>query len=142
MLDRSSGTVLGSRDYLEEGAYLVARGVRALSLVGHCPTDQVTLLSAWTALSAFASDEAMPFVHDRGDGTADCGYAAAPWVIALYRWVVQQMDDPVGRQNSHRVIGLLLGYDVRAVTGFENNLAGRPFAPALTDSVLACPAST
>ena len=111
-----------------EHAYTVARGVRALALVGNCASDPFTMRLALEGLEAAAEGGAMPFVLDRGDGSAECGYAGAPWVHDLYRWAVQQADDTVPRDQRHRIIGLLLGYSVEAVSKFE---ASKPF-PVVT----------
>jgi hypothetical protein len=101
-----------------EHAYLVARGVRPLALVGHCPTDALCLHRAQQQLESFAAAGAIAFVCDRGDGFADYGFAGAQWAIDLYRWSVQKNDAvPVAQQ--HRIIGLLLGYSTAAISDFE-----------------------
>lgn len=104
-----------------EQAYLVARGVRPLALVGHCVVRAGVLPRVRRQLERFACEGAYPFVHDRGDGFADYGYAAAPWVTDLYTWAAGQReaDDSMPISNRHRIIGLLLGYSVSAISEFE-----------------------
>lgn len=109
---------------LQEQAYLVARGVRAMALVGECATGQVDILRAFTILERAAGDHVLPFVVDRGDGVADMGYAVLPWVIDLYRWLTT--DNAVPEVHQHRVIGLLLGYSPLSVRDFEERLHERP----------------
>ena len=112
---------------LTEHAYLIQRGVRALALVGHCPADEFTMLRMVTRLESVDAPGAIPFVLDRGDGFADCGYAASPWVLDLYRWVATTDENAVPDVHRHRVLGLLLGYSSSAIESFEDRLAGRMF---------------
>jgi hypothetical protein len=119
---------------LAEHAYLTARGVRALALVGHCAANPETMLRTLTRLQVCAEPGAIPFVCDRGDGIADYGYGAAPWAIDLYRWATSETDDPVPALHRHRIVGLLLGYSRQAITDFESQSSGRLFAPPATTS--------
>src|SRR5471030_567227 len=91
---------------VREHAYLVARGVRPLALVGHCVSQPGALREARGSLDTFGCAGALPFVHDRGDGFADYGYAAAPWVVDLYAWAVRaEADDTMPVSQRHRIIG-------------------------------------
>src|SRR5437667_1474184 len=104
-----------SDELIDEQSYLVARGVRALALVGRCRADSVLMLRAATRLEALADTRVVPFVLDRGDGVAECGFAAASWVLDLYRWLALANPATLPPQHRERVIGLLLGYSVDAI---------------------------
>jgi hypothetical protein len=119
---------LPSDDALHEQAYLVARGVRALSLAGHCHVDgdHDVLLRIATQLERYATTPAIPFVIDHGDGMASYGFAESRWALDLYEWTVS--DPSVPEQQRHRIIGLLLGYGAPAVSRYEDEGSGRRFA--------------
>ena len=68
---------------LAEQARLVARGVRVCALVGHCAAQPLALTRAMTVLGTANCAGALPFTVDRGDGTADCGFAVAKWAAAV-----------------------------------------------------------
>lgn len=108
----------------QESAYLVARGVRALALTGHCDAEPLEMLQVATEAERWAEHGAIAFVLDRGDGVADVGYAGAQWVIDLYRWTVTE---PAADSQKHRILGLLLGYSVAAIRDHEEVSAGRMF---------------
>jgi hypothetical protein len=114
-----------SDDTLREHAYGVARGVRALAISGSCRAEQSEMLAAQTRLEAMGEPGAIAFVCPRHDTFADCGYAAAAWVIDLYRWLVSVVDDELPAKHRHRIVGLLLGYGVGAITDYEEQAAGR-----------------
>lgn len=114
-----------SDDLIHEQAYTVARGVRSLALVGHCPADSITMLTTATRIEQLAIPGAIPFVIDRGDGVADFGFARASWAIDLYRWMTN--NDAVPEVHQHRIVALLLGYDPLAVREFEELASGRVF---------------
>jgi hypothetical protein len=116
-----------SEDLLAEQAYLVARGVRPLSLVGHCPADELTLLRVATRIEAVTCPGAVPFVIDHQDGTASFGYAAAAWALDLYAWANAAT---VPQEQRHRINGLLLGYAVSAISSHEEENSGRRFSDA------------
>ena len=123
---------LPSAEVLTEQAYLVARGVRPLSLAEHChlPADQqaVALLRVATELERRAEPNVIPFVVDHGDGVASFGYAESRWALDLYEWAVK--DPAVPQEQRHRIIGLLLGYSTSAVSRHEEEGSGRRFAGA------------
>lgn len=119
--------MLPSQDLIAEHAYLVARGVRALAVVGRCEADAAQMLSTATELERHAQAGAVPFVFDRGDGVADYGYAAAAWVLDLYRWL---HSDGVPATYRHHVTGLLLGYSAAAIREHDEAGAGRLFDEA------------
>jgi hypothetical protein len=108
----------------QEHARLVARGVRAMALVGECEASETEILRIHTILEACACDTVLAFVVDRGDGIADAGYAAAPWVIDLYRWLIT--DNAVPEVHQHRIIGLLLGYSPTSIKENEEWMRYRP----------------
>lgn len=111
---------------VREHAYLIARGVRPLAIVGNCPADNRTMFEVASELENHAEAGAIPFVAPRSDGVADYGYAAARWVIDLLQWVES---DAVPEVHRHRIIGLLLGYSVEAIRNHEDHNCGRRFSP-------------
>lgn len=120
--------MLPSEDALAEQAYLVARGVRPLSLAGHCHLDQqhsLLLLRVATQIERHAEPNAIPFVIDHEDGVASFGYAGSRWALDLYEWVVKEPAVP--QEQRHRIIGLLLGYGSPAVSRHEDEGSGRRF---------------
>jgi hypothetical protein len=121
----NSEAFLPSDDLLAEQAYLVARGVRPLSVVGHCPSDEMTMLRVATRVESVTCPGAVPFVINHRDGTASFGYAAAAWILDLYGWA----NDPtaVPQEQRHRINGLLLGYTVPAISRHEDETSGRRF---------------
>ena len=69
-----------------------------------------------------AAEHVVPFVIDRGDGTADCGFAASRWVIETLQWA-NGLDEPY----RGRVRGLLFGYSAFAIQDFEQRQSIRSF---------------
>jgi hypothetical protein len=123
--------LLSSDDVLAEQAYLVARGVRQLSLAGHCHADEPDLLlRIATQIEHHAQPNAIPFVLDHGDGTASYGYAESRWALDLYEWTVK--DPSVPQEQRHRIIGLLLGYGTPAVSRYEDEGSGRRFTATIS----------
>ncbi len=115
-----------SADYVSEHAYLVERGVRPLAIVGHVEDGEVSMLEAASRLEiASVHMRVVPFVVRRLDGFADCGFAAAAWVVDLYEWLVSSGDVPP--EHAHRIRGLLLGYDVASVRAHDDRTCGRRF---------------
>jgi hypothetical protein len=123
---------LPAADTLAEQAYLVARGVRHVSLAGHChlPDDDVAgaLLTVATEIERHAESNVIPFVVDHGDGVASYGYADSRWALDLYEWTVR--DPSVPQEQRHRIVGLLLGYGTPAISRHEEEGSGRRFATA------------
>ncbi len=114
-----------SNDLLEESAYLVERGVRAMSIVDHIEADPNMMIQASSRLEIASSGaDVVPFVVDREDGVADCGYAAARWVVDLYEWIVRSDMPP---EHVHRVRGLLLGYSPKEIRAHDERGSGRRF---------------
>lgn len=115
-----------SDDLLREQAWLVARGVRSLALVESIPADHVQMLMAASRLEAAADRmTCLPFVLDRGDGTADCGYACGTWALDLYRWASTSREVPP--MQADRIRGLLFGYGPEAIRSHEETGSGRRF---------------
>lgn len=110
-------STLQNDDLIREQAYQIARGTRPLALVGSCALSA----DIEQRLRALAVPGAVPFVCERGHGVADFGYGVAPWAVDLYRWATQEPDNVVPPEQRHRIIGLLLGYSVQAVTEFETS---------------------
>jgi hypothetical protein len=123
----STVTPLPSEDALREQAYLVARGVRPLSLAGHCRVgcEPDLMLRVATHVERHAETSVIPFVVDHGDGIASYGYAESRWALDLYEWAVS--DPSVPQEQRHRIIGLLLGYGAPAVSRYEEEGSGRRF---------------
>lgn len=115
-----------------EHAYLVARGVRPLAIVGNCPADPRRMFEVAAQLEEVASEGAIPFVAPRNDRIADYGFARSKWVIDLLSWA---QTDAVPTEHRHRIIGLLLGYSVEAVRAHEEQGCGRLFQGTLGDLV-------
>jgi len=115
-----------STDYVAEHAYLVARGVRPMAIVGHISADQDLMLQAASRLEIASIEETVvPFVIMRQDGFADCGYAAAKWVVDLYEWLIRPNHVP--EEHAHRIRGLLLGYSAGAIRDHDERTCGRRF---------------
>jgi hypothetical protein len=121
---------LPSDEVLAEQAYLVARGVRRISLAGHShlphEDPEIALLCAATELERYAESNVIPFVVDHGDGVASFGYAESRWALDLYEWTVK--DPSVPQEQRHRIIGMLLGYSTPAVARHDDQDSGRRFA--------------
>jgi hypothetical protein len=134
VLARSEGgflhanTYLPSQDLLAEQAYLVARGIRPLSLVGDCPADPMVMLRVATQVERATCSGAVPFLVDHGNGTASFGYAGAAWALDLYEWA--NRDPLIPEEQRHRINGLLLGYNVSAIARHDDENSGRRFASA------------
>jgi len=115
-----------SEDYVAEHAYLVARGVRPMAIVGHVRANKDLMLQAASRLEIVSVGESVvPFVIPRADGFADCGFAAARWVVDLYAWLVGSACVP--EEQAHRIKGLLLGYGADAIRGHDERGSGRRF---------------
>jgi hypothetical protein len=125
-----SQVVSQSDDLIREHAYLVARGVRPLAIVGQCRADAVTMMRTATRIEALSEPGAIPFVCDCANGSAEFGFAAEPWAVDLFQWLMRSDENAVPSEYRHRILGLLLGYSTAAVREFESNTAGRRF-PAI-----------
>jgi hypothetical protein len=121
-----------SEDYIAEQAYLVARGVRPLALVGSFRADPWTMTRVQTTLGRLSCAGAIPFVVDRGDGVADAGYAAAGWAVDLFSCAVREEQDAIPTRHRDRVLGLLLGYSPTSIRDFEEQKGGRLFAELMS----------
>ena len=98
--------MLPSEDTIREQAWLIARGVRPLALLGDIELDETDMRECFVKLGGIAGTSAIPFVVPIPTMKhAVVGYAAAEWVIDLLKWSYGQ---PVRRY--HQIIGLLLGY--------------------------------
>jgi hypothetical protein len=64
-----------------------------------------------------ALPQCIPFQAARSDGTVEFGYAAARWVVDLYRWLVGCTVIPERQQ--HRVQALLLGFGQETIAELE-----------------------
>jgi hypothetical protein len=130
--DMEAASSMPSEEVLAEQAYLVARGVRQLSLAGHCHLpegDPTALLTVATHVERHTEPNVIPFVVDHGDGVASYGYSESRWVLDLYEWAVT--NPAVPQEQRDRIIGLLLGYGTPAVSRYEEEGSGRRFSPAI-----------
>ena len=115
-----------SDDYVAEHAYLVERGVRPMAIVDHIVAEPEAMLLAASRLEQASIETAVvPFVVVRGDGFADCGFAAVSWIVDLYEWMVKSNDVPI--EHAHRIRGLLLGYSPEAIRAHDERTSGRRF---------------
>lgn len=116
-----------SDDLLSEQAYTVARGVRALAILGQCESTPETMLAVATRIELLAAPGAIPFVCDAKNGMAEYGYAAETWVVDLLEWLLHSDTNVVPDAYRHHVVGLLLGYAPSAIRDFASRTAGRRF---------------
>lgn len=124
---RAPSTPDWSKDYIAEHAYLVGRGVRPMSIVGHIEADALLMLKVASELEIAGTGEAViPFVVVRNDQIADCGFAAARWAVDLYEWLVKSAVVPTA--HAHQIRGLLLGYNSEAIRSYDERDNGRRFA--------------
>ena len=115
-----------SDDYLAESAYLVERGVRPMAIVDHIEATPSLMIQAASRLEiASIGAEVIPFVVDRGDGIADCGFASTQWVVDLYAWLLKS---GAPGEQVHRIRGLLLGYSPKAIRAHDERGCGRRFS--------------
>ena len=113
-----------SDSILVEHALLIDRGVRPLTLFSSISSDSLTMLKVATRLETMSiGTSAIPFVIDRSNGVAECGFAQKRWVIDVMTWLFND----VKGSNFHRVMGLLLGYSVDAIENFERQQSVRMF---------------
>lgn len=112
-----------SDDLINEQAWLIARGVRHLALLGSIAKDEKAMRDTFIRLNQSCIEPAVPFVLPRKD--MDCamtGYASAQWVIDLLDW---SYDQPL-RQH-HQIMGLLLGYSSEQIGQHDaREFAGMP----------------
>lgn len=124
---RAAASVSINERAAQEHGYLIARGVRALALVGHCVSDPVVMLQVSTRLETLAEPGTVPFVIERGDGQAEYGYASAKWVVDLYRWLGNADISALPDRERNLIAGLLFGYSVDAIRQFDEAASGRCF---------------
>ena len=128
---RQARPICESADLVHEQAYLVSRGVRPLSLIGHIAVEsEFDVERAKTELMAVrpygaAEREPIPVVMIRQDRTcADIGFAARAWVVDLLKW----LDENAPTEQQNRIVGLLLGYSADAIASLEELEAGFQFS--------------
>lgn len=116
-----------SKDYIQEQAYLVSRGVRPMAIVGWVTAEHDVMLRAASRLEieSIGIEGAAAYVIPRPDGQAVCGFAAARWVIDLHEWVLQTPALP--EKHFHHILGLLLGYSAHAIRDHDEREGGRRF---------------
>ena len=114
-MDDLNAILMMTDDRLTEQACLIHCGVRPLTLLSPFRSDPLIMQRMVTRLETVANGTAIAFVVDRGDGTADCGFAANKWIIETFQWVLKDVPPP----HSSRILGLLLGYSASAIHDFE-----------------------
>ena len=114
-MDDLNDILMMTDDALAEQACLIHCGVRSLTLLSPFPSDPLIIRRVVTRLETVANGVAIPFAIDRGDGTADCGFAANRWVVETFQWVLGDVPQP----HFNRVLGLLLGYSASAIQDYE-----------------------
>lgn len=129
---KSSLKEIESDSLIREHSYLVSRGVRLLAIIGQCEADSLTMLKVATRIETLADYNVIPFVIDRGNGNAEYGYAAAGWVLDLFKWVGG--DNGIPEKHRNHIIGLLCGYGVEAIRLFEEQRRGRLFHSPISAS--------
>lgn len=114
----SAITELPPKAVFEREAYLVARGVRPLAQVGHYRANTAPE-DLRNHLLRFAESGIVPYVIQRTDGAVDFGYAAEPWVVCLYRWLLN-CRDVVPPRHYQQILGLIFGYSPTAIQNNDN----------------------
>lgn len=102
----------------QANAFLVAKAGRLMALVEKCDAraaDQVMDLALLVERNSLP--ECIPFQASRPDGSVEFGYAAARWVVDLYRWLVSCTVIPERQQ--HRLTALLLGFGQETIAELE-----------------------
>ena len=118
------GRVLPHREVVFEQSWLVARGVRALALLGTVNSEPGAMRSAHIYLAQHGDNRAIPFVMKRDDTDyADVGFAAAQWVIDLLDWSYRCAP----ARQGHCIVGMLLGYSPPEIASHDlQQFAGLP----------------
>jgi len=98
---------------LREAAYLIARGVRPLALLGTCGSADASIVRH--RLLTLGQARCIPFVMPAADGAVAFGYASHAWAVDLLRWADQKAPEI----QRDRILGLLLGYAPDAIRFFE-----------------------
>lgn len=112
------------KEYIEEHAYLVHRGVRAMAIVGYCEASDANVQAVYFELHERAKGgprSPLVFVVTVG-GVLHYGYAARQWAADLYKYAMLEAPE-VQRE---RIIGLLLGYGADAIDDFDAREAMTP----------------
>lgn len=123
--DTNLNDILGMSDeQLQEHAYLIDRGVRYITLLNSFESDQLLMLRMAGLLedAAYKFRNVIPFVIDRENGTANCGFASNQWAIKSFVWA-----DTVPEPHRSRVRGMLFGYSSRAIMKHEESEPVRCF---------------
>lgn len=115
---------------MNEQAYLVARGVRLLAIVGAVEDDSELVTAARQMLYEAAVESAgsqarvpIPFLMKCSDtNLVDIGFASHEWVVDVYEWILSGC---VPDQMVSRVMGMLLGYSGDAIMQYERMQAGQ-----------------
>lgn len=116
-------------ELIVDHAYLVARGVRLLAVIGtvrntEMATDVMNQRLAKIAAESAGTQELYPIpllMGEEGCEWATVGFASHEWVINAYEWL--QGDDVPG-DIANRLIGLLHGYSGEAISKFGRNTSG------------------
>ena len=118
------------REVLERDQFLIAHGVRHLTISGYIDSDEYTMGRMYAMLRytpQYGCGETcsmvIPFVMRHVSGRAMCGYASHPWIIETLEWLQSEEAAP----HRSRLEGLLLGYHPDAIEADGNAFLGRRF---------------
>ncbi|MBI2943800.1 MAG: hypothetical protein HYY25_06340 [Candidatus Wallbacteria bacterium] len=106
-------------DLCRANAILVSQTRRFLALI--CDVDgqaQDWVMDAAIRIEQNAMPGCRPFQLNRPDGRVEFGYAAAQWVIELYRWLVTESQIPERQRN--RMVAVLLGFGAETIGSMES----------------------
>lgn len=118
-----------SDELIVDHAYLVARGVRLLAVIGSIRNTKMATDIMYQRLARVAAESAgtqelfpIPLILG-GDGGewATVGYASHRWVKDAYEWL---LGDDVSEFIVNSFVGLLHGYSGGAISRFGRNTSG------------------
>ena len=121
---------------MREHAYMIARGVRPMALVGTCEASDDMMEHMYSELQKYACPGAIPFVVRQCHDQASYGYAAHEWSVELLLWANAT---PSAVRYKHMITGLLLGYNSHSIDVCENRVK---FKTAAVVAAMSHPART
>jgi len=102
-------------EWLEDHAFVIARGVRPLALIGTFYTRNCCGTELLDSLRAVrGADDVVAFILPSFGGSMAYGYASHEWVVDFYRWALENAPKPY----FDYILGLLCGYSPQAVSDF------------------------
>ena len=101
---------------------LIARGVRAIAVIGTCEDDHESVQATSNRLVTLGDRMAIPFVVPASfDSHCLYGYASCSWAVDLLGFA---LSDACPNVHRHRIIGLLLGYSSSEIRNNEELSSG------------------